>query len=99
MLHVVAGSRRLPARLPPPLPRPPRLQTCTPSLTLPPFHHPCLSLPQWAQAVADGTVNRPAVTPDYSVSEGSAAAAGGEPLSLGALMSFSGPAPELINGR
>ena len=55
------------------------------------------NLPQWKKAVADGSVNQAAPTPPEFAAE--AALASGEVLSLGELMAFSGPAPELINGR
>jgi hypothetical protein len=52
---------------------------------------------QWKQAVADGSVNQAAPTPaEFSTG---AALAGDEAMSIGQLMAFSGPAPELINGR
>lgn len=51
---------------------------------------------QWKQAVANGTVNQAAATPSYDVSSKAPA---GETQSIGELMAFSGPAPELINGR
>lgn len=51
---------------------------------------------EWKEAVANGTVNQAAPTPDYLGDAPEAAAAS---LSLGDLMAFSGPAPELINGR
>lgn len=52
---------------------------------------------QWKEAVANGTVNQAAATPSYDVSSEKAPV--GEALSFGQLMAFSGPAPELINGR
>ncbi|KAL4444194.1 hypothetical protein ABPG75_011931 [Micractinium tetrahymenae] len=52
---------------------------------------------EWKEAVANGTVNQAAATPSYDVSAD--APAGDAALSLGQLMAFSGPAPELINGR
>ncbi|KAI7836767.1 hypothetical protein COHA_009405 [Chlorella ohadii] len=48
---------------------------------------------EWKKASAEGV--KPAATPDYSLNEAPAAKA----VSLGQLMAFSGPAPELINGR
>lgn len=74
------------------------------SPTIPPpfFHHASNILPllpsvlQWKEAVANGTVNQAAATPSYNSSD---AAPEGKALSLGQLMAFSGPAPELINGR
>lgn len=51
---------------------------------------------EWKEAVANGTVNQAAATPSYNSSD---AAPEGKALSLGQLMAFSGPAPELINGR
>lgn len=52
---------------------------------------------EWKEAVANGTVNQAAATPSYDVSSEKAPV--GEALSFGQLMAFSGPAPELINGR
>ena len=50
--------------------------------------------PQWKDAVASGTVSQPAPPSAYMSSPGE-----DEVLSLGDMMAFSGPAPELINGR
>lgn len=58
-----------------------------------------LLLLQWQQAVANGSVNVPAVTPDFSKEDGSGYMAAAAPASIGELMAFSGQAPELINGR
>ena len=55
---------------------------------------PTLPPVQWKQAVATGTL--PAAEPTASPV---AAAAGDAAVGLGDLMAFSGPAPELINGR
>ncbi|PRW50936.1 Carotene biosynthesis-related CBR [Chlorella sorokiniana] len=49
---------------------------------------------EWKKASAEGV--KPAATPDYSLNE---SAANPQAMSFGQLMAFSGPAPELINGR
>ncbi|KAI3427019.1 hypothetical protein D9Q98_006961 [Chlorella vulgaris] len=56
---------------------------------------------EWKKAIADGTVNQAAPTPPEVTAEAVAAGfsgSAGQP-SIGQLMRFDGPAPELINGR